>query len=207
MTLDIDVDALRRERSEIKKRLLRIESLLELANHSNPTPVPKEAIDKAISIWHKELERINTSPTPAPQEVVDKAASIWADKERWAIKQADQALLKQADQALRTSPIPPALMGALNSVPLTTRPARSFKQGVRRDVLMALSTGSSSELELTKVLTQWKAYQVVVTVRDLLNRKMAYLTEHGQIQLSDSGKSEAKWFIVNPLYRVHRRSH
>jgi hypothetical protein len=170
MTLDIDVDALRRERSEIKKRLLRIESLLELANHSNPTPVPQEAVDKALSIWHKEFERINTSP------------------------------------------IPPALMGALNSVPVerTARPAsqyRSFRQGTRRDVLLALSTGAASELELTKVLTQWKAYQIVLTVRDLLTRKLAFLTEHGQIQLSDTGREEAKWFAANPLYRVHRRRH
>jgi hypothetical protein len=96
-----------------------------------------------------------------------------------------------------TTQVVPAIAPAPNN-------NRQYRQGLQRDLLLALSTGPAKVEELSKVLPEWKYSQISSAVRTLLDGRMAFVSEHGAITLSQTGKERAKWFGQNPNKKVYR---
>lgn len=75
--------------------------------------------------------------------------------------------------------------------------------GALKEMTLALNTGPASERELHVVLGGTKD-QILSTSSKIRTDKIAFLNEHGQLQLSPEGKRRAEWFMAHPNYTTYR---
>lgn len=75
--------------------------------------------------------------------------------------------------------------------------ARGMTPGLRRAVTLALHTGPATEADLARALA-WDIRRTRVVLFTMLKFRICFLNEHGRLQLSDDGQTQAAWFLQNP---------
>lgn len=73
---------------------------------------------------------------------------------------------------------------------------RGFTPGLRRAVILALHTGPTSESDLAKSLA-WTKQRTKTVVMSMLKYKVCYLDSFGKLCLSEEGRKQAGWYLIN----------
>jgi len=123
------------------------------------------------------------------------------DKKSALLKELEKVntLLDLVDQYSLTPP-----QANLTAVQLvhTNSKKRHPVSGKRKAVTMALHTGPASESEIAQLLN-WEVRDVTSVVNSMLTLKLVFLNEHGKLQLSQEGKTQALWFCKHPGHKVY----
>ena len=111
-----------------------------------------------------------------------------------------EAVEKYSRPPVETKPQP--ISPPLATVRMGAEPRRGFTAGLLRAITLALHTGPSTEAELVRALA-WDASHVRNVIGSMLKFRLCFISETGNLRLSEEGQKQATWFLQNSNRLTH----